>query len=208
MKWYRSYAHDLQTTLDSGRAIVYDPNHCEPFYARQYSYWPLFEQVTENFCLIEWDMAISLEDRQLFEKYCREQPDRVHVAPYRSYAYRNSYQIYEYMHRTSHKFFVEEGEPYCFYFGFGLIYLPLAMVKDYMADCEAERVVETDWQVPFKLYPGPMRGGATNDCSFSYWHATSTNMEPVPVHWDVRPVHLHYDVKSAIGETEKMREQL
>ena len=59
--------------------------------------------------------------------------------------------------------------PFCDLFGFGLVYLPHSIVAKYLA---------TDPQV-------------TGDAIFSKWHHAQ-GLGPVPVHWDVRPIHLHY----------------
>jgi hypothetical protein len=207
MKWYRTYAESLEITLACGRAIVYDPQHCEPAYLSEYSYWPLFSSATDNFCVVEWDIALSAEDRKTFEAHIKNAPDRIHVAPYRSYHYRNTHHSFDWMHRTSFMNFVREDDPFCFFFGFGVIYFPLAVVHQFMAACEAGVTVFTDLGEPKTLYPGPMRNGDTNDALFSFWHAQAFDMEPVPVHWDVRPVHLHYDVTSASEKAIQMRKE-
>lgn len=208
MKWYRSYLKNLETTVQCAKrrnkAFVYDPGHCEPYFAENsYGYWGLFERATEDFILIEWDIALSLEDRLRFESLCQERPDHVQVAPYRHYFYRNNFRDYAWMHRSGPMNFVNEGDPFCFYFGFGLIYLPLDVVKQYIKDANDYRTIVSERGTEYKLNPGAPPIGATFDCLFSDWYATVTNMRPVPIHWDVRPIHLNYDIKSP---TEKLVE--
>lgn len=64
---------------------------------------------------------------------------------------------------------VSDGEPVCDLFGFGLVYLPLGLVRCYLAT----------------------RPEVTGNAEFSRWHHEHGH-GPVPIHWDVRPVHLHY----------------
>ena len=65
--------------------------------------------------------------------------------------------------------FVSAKEPECDFFAFGMIYLPLEIVRRYL---------ET-------------KPAFVNDCEFSEWHHKTIGTK-VPIHWDVRPVHLHY----------------
>jgi hypothetical protein len=205
MKWYRSYLTDLETTIAFAdrkrRSFVYDPGHCEPYYASSnFGYWGLFEKATESFCLLEWDIALSFEDRKRFENYCKADPEHIHVAPYQHYGYKNVYTDFSHIHRQGPMNFAREGDPYCFYFGFGLIYLPLHLVKQYMRDAENGFVVNTEAGSTCPLYPGEPKFDESFDCIFSDWYTTAWDMEPVPIHWDVRPIHLNYDVKSPFDD--------
>jgi hypothetical protein len=68
-----------------------------------------------------------------------------------------------------HPAWIKDGELTCDLFGFGLVYLPHSIVGKYLATAP-----ET-----------------TGDALFSQWHHAQ-GLGPVPVSWDVRPVHLHY----------------
>ena len=141
--------------------------------------------------VIEWDLAVSPEDKATFEAWldatnCLKW-QRVGVAPYRLYTANpgTPYSEAPWVHRRlperpdmqidvggtpvmidSMPRWVTEGEPTCDWFGFGLIYLPFPVVRDYLKD------------------GGPMR-----DTPFSQWY--SERYGTTPICWDCRPVHLH-----------------
>jgi hypothetical protein len=64
---------------------------------------------------------------------------------------------------------VNEWDDWCDWFSFGLVYLPHALIREYLTS-------EPD---------------TTGDTLFSQWHYRAGH-GPVPIHWDVRPIHLHY----------------
>jgi hypothetical protein len=206
VKWYRSYDKNLKTSLRSGRPIVYDPSHCQPYFQDdKWNYWSLFEQAADDIILLEWDIAVSRDDRRRFEMYCHATPDRVHVAPYEHYFVRSVHADHSYLHRFTGASFIKEFEPFCFYFGFGMVYIPLAMIKQFMQDSKAKKEITTEFGKSFRLGDMIKDDSRTSvnfvdDCIFSWWHASTYDMRPVTVHWDVRPVHLHYDANpSTLG---------
>jgi hypothetical protein len=71
---------------------------------------------------------------------------------------------------------VTPADPVCHRFGFGMVYLPRALLAAF-AD---------DW-----LAHNPY--GNLTDETFSGWHYQIQTDPDVPICWDVRPVHLHYD---------------
>ena len=67
---------------------------------------------------------------------------------------------------------LEEGEPTCHLFGFGLAYLPQLLIKQFIAE-----------------HPGHLM----SDVDFAGWHYNRVRQE-VPVDWSVHPVHLHFEI--------------
>ena len=206
MRWYRSYFRNWEESAKaadkSRRGIVWDPGQCEPVYVDNYNYWDFFTSVLDDdVIIIEMDMAISYDDRRRFEKYCREKPDIVHVAPYPHYGFKNTYERVGWVHRNSVNCSVREGDEYCLYCGFGLIYLPLAMIRQFVQAINDGVWVKDDREHDFclglKYHETGEPANFASDCTFSYWHASVIG-DPVPVHWDVRPVHLHYRVPISV----------
>jgi hypothetical protein len=69
--------------------------------------------------------------------------------------------------------YVAEGEPVCDLFGFGLTYLPQALIRGFMAAWPGRRM---------------------DDMSFSGWWYRHSGGRQTVLDWGVRPVHLHYAV--------------
>jgi hypothetical protein len=136
-----------------------------------YNYVPVLQQLDSDTVIVEWDIAVDAIDIIRFSAACLLEPDRVLVAPYRLFPISTNLPETVWAHRkaTGHPPWITEGEPECDLFSFGLVYLPLAVVQKHLA---------TD-------------PGVTGDSRFSQWHHAA-KLGPVPVHWDVRPVHLHY----------------
>lgn len=137
-----------------------------------YNYVPVLEQISgKNTVIVEWDLAVSFEDRAAFQRACWSQPDRVHVAPYRLYPVSTNLSEPVWAHRRvgQQPPWIYTNERLCDLFGFGLVYLPATVVTRYLA---------TSPEV-------------TGDSIFSQWHHRE-GLGPVPVHWDVRPIHLHH----------------
>lgn len=192
MRWVRAYTENLDYSVKSGRSIVIDPEHCEPFFNSDYDYRGLFETMTEDTVLIEWDIAISREDRARFEEHIASSPGRVHVAPYKHYFYKPEGQEYGWVHRNGEdSFSVAEGEPECQFFGFGLVYLPLWLVRAFLDELSnGQRMTERAQRRGLWLAV-LLQGQKVTDVSFSAWHWQATG-HTVPIHWDVRPIHLNY----------------
>ena len=208
MKWVRSYVGSLEETMKTAdatkRGFVYDPTQCEPVFIQGYNYWDMFNEADDDIILIEWDTALSYEDRRLFEGHCRANNKVPHVAPYKHYVYKNRWQRVGWVHRNSTMCFVHEGDPYAFYVGFGLVYLPLQVMKDCVDAVKNRMLVKDDRDRDFVLgipqgedRENSVTENLITDCTFSFWHATTTR-QPIQIHWDVRPVHLHYEVPISI----------
>lgn len=128
-----------------------------------------------GFTLIEWDMAISREDKEQWEQIVpRYGEDFVQVAPYRLYPKSTGLDEIVWAHRTKlmvpEETWILEGEPFCDSFSFGMVWLPMPLVR------------------AFKPAPSDPR---FTDVNFSIWHQQNV-LQRVPVHWQVRPTHLHY----------------
>lgn len=135
--------------------------------------------IDDDIVLIEWDLAVSQEDLRQFVEQCRADRDRVRVAPYRLYVTTMSHDPLKdvvWAHRRDDGSHVDEGEPTCAYFGFGLTYFPRPVVEEF----------RRDWI------------GHFSDGAFSGWHRNHVTAE-VPISWDVRPIHLHYDLRAIAG---------
>lgn len=168
MRWVRTWPavipEDRAYVVDSLPRITMD----------SYNYVPVLEQLAasgENTVVIEWDLAVSHEDRERFTARCEALPDCVQVAPYRLYPVSTNLPepVWAHRHAARRPPWIGEDDPECDLFGFGLVYLPHAVVTRHLAT-------------------GPE---STGDAVFSAWHHRE-GLGPVPVSWDVRPVHLHY----------------
>lgn len=138
--------------------------------------------VDDDVLLLEWDIAVAKEDLALFAGEAQANPGRVLVAPYRIY--------YEHMLAEpvwAHRRWggepkgmanpvgavpVSTHDPYCNLFGLGMCYLPGKLVRGFLDD---------RWANHF------------GDVEFSMWHYLTVCHE-VPICWDVRPVHLNYQI--------------
>jgi hypothetical protein len=165
VRWVRTWPAKIPT----GRAHVADL--LPRIEMTGYNYVPVLEQLDGDTVIVEWDLAVSYEDRALFTAACLAEPDRVRVAAYRLYPRSTALPEPVWAHRRwgRHPGWITEGEPFCDMFSFGLVYLPHAIVGKYLAT-------------------GPE---VTGDSIFSQWHHDQ-GLGPVPVAWDVQPVHLHY----------------
>ena len=175
MKLLRSWP----ATVPPGRAYVHDA--VPRLVMRDYDY-RILGDVDDDVLLIEWDLAIGKDDLVEFADRARATPDRVLVAPYRLYAYSSdrdrpapvwAHRRYIGTPETGQLVHVAEGDPVAHLWGLGLTYLPRQVIAAFLAA----------WS------------GDVSDGSMSGWHYR--NVEPgVPITWDIRPVHLHYQIPS------------
>jgi hypothetical protein len=135
----------------------------------------------DDIVLIEWDIAVGGEQLRRFIDRARAEPDRVRVAPYLLYRGGRdgrSPQVPFYCHRIREpgmRTWVKgPADTYCHYFGFGLIYLPQALIERFVGEMSDH--------------------GRFGDTEFSRWHARQPIGEhrKVPIEWDCHAVHLHY----------------
>ncbi|HEY3484315.1 MAG TPA: hypothetical protein VGK49_02975 [Ilumatobacteraceae bacterium] len=135
----------------------------------------------DDLVLIEWDIAVGGEQLIRFMDRAAAEPDRVRVAPY--YLYRRhgegrSGRFPFYCHRVreagTRTWVRGPQDPYCHMFGFGLVYLPIDLVRRFVA------------QMP--------EGTQFTDTTFSRWHMRNAKHRNVPIDWDCHAVHLHYEL--------------
>jgi hypothetical protein len=165
VRWVRTFPAEIP----EGRAYVSDG--LPRLVMSGFNYVPVLEQLDGDTVIVEWDIAVSFEDRDRFTELCSADPDRVHVAPYQLYPVSTHLPGPVWAHRvaTRHPPWINQWDGTCDLFSFGLVYLPHAIVRRYLATMPA----------------------VTGDALFSMWHYAE-EFGPVPVHWDVRPVHLHF----------------
>ena len=190
MKLLRSWPKEIP----DDRAYVEDD--AERFVMEDFSYNGLGD-IDDDILLIEWDIAVGKEDLAYFAMEAARNPKSVLVAPYKLYFRGTKRTLWaDHMDRAGGCWAhlkdrgdmrllpVEEGDPTCHYFGFGLAYLPRDLIREYLD--RAQRYTQLQH---------------FTDSSFSLWH---TNMEKqeAPICWDVRPVHLHYPVDDLLPKRE------
>lgn len=173
MKFLRSWPQ----VVPPHRAHVVDdiPRHV----MQDYSYRGLSDY-NDDILLIEWDMAVGIEDLTRFRAHIADAPDRVVVAPYKVYESTTRptplscgpvWVHRKYVGAKESSRFVDEFEPDADLWGLGLTYLPRDIIREFM-----------------EYWPGHF-----SDTSLSGWHFDRYGA--VPIAWDVRPVHLHYTIK-------------
>jgi hypothetical protein len=165
VRWVRTFPLDIPP----GRSYVVDD--LPRMLMSGYNYVPAFKRLDGDTVIAEWDIAFTAEDRDRFTAACEAEPGRVHVAPYRLYPVSTGLPEPVWAHRAAGRLpaWISEDDEACDLFSFGLVYLPAEIVCRYLAT-----MPET-----------------TGDAIFSQWHREQIGVR-VPVHWDVRPIHLHY----------------
>lgn len=147
---------------------------------RQFDYRRLVD-LDDDVVLIEWDIAIGGEHLALFMQRAQAEPEQVRVAPY--VLYRGGRdgrpQIPFYCHRIRtqrNRSWAKPEDTHCQMFGFGLVYLPAALLKAFVA------------QMQPKAHFG--------DTEFSQWHMRNApaHVRNVPIDWDLSVVHLHFNL--------------
>lgn len=175
MKLIRSWP----AQIPEGRSYIVDdiPKFVMGADTPNYDYRGLAD-LDDDVVLIEWDIAVGGEHLATFMQRAQAEPDRVRVAPYVLYRRPvrvGRQQIAFYVHRirtqTARRWALPE-DTHCQMFGFGLIYLPQALIQRFVA------------QMDPKSHFG--------DSEFSRWHMRNVKPCDVPIDWDLPAVHLHY----------------
>ncbi len=145
---------------------------------REFDYRGLAD-LGDDVVLIEWDIAVGAEQLELFMARAAAEPDRVRVAPYLLYRggkRGGQAQTPFYCHRIREQgmrtWVKGPADTYCHMFGFGLIYLPAAIIRAFVGQME-----------PTSHF---------GDTEFSRWHMRHCKHRNVPIDWDCHAVHLHY----------------
>lgn len=176
MKLIRSWP----ATIPEGRSYVVDD--IERFVMGGEEGVPEFDyrglvRYDEDLVLIEWDIAVGGEQLSRFMARAAAEPHKVRVAPYLLYrGHRPDRPQHPfYCHRVREpgrrKFVTGPEDQFCHMFGFGLIYLPNALIQRFMAQIGEH--------------------GRFTDTTFSRWHMQKVHT-PVPIDWDCHAIHLHY----------------
>lgn len=131
MKWYRSWPGN-GVPIKFERGIVID--EIPKLYIDKYDLTTSkeFWNIDENFALLEWDIAVSLEDRRAWAKHCEAFPDMVHAVRYPQYTPDGIVWT---------PFKREDG---VFQLGFGMIYFPIAIVNQFIRET-FDPVRKTTW---------------------------------------------------------------
>ncbi len=161
----------------SGRNYVIDD--AERLYNDNYDYGSIAD-IGDDVIHIDWDTAVSREHLEAFAAHCKAEPERVRVAPVPVYPDSRKglagtiWNLKRY--EGSGMRYLQTGEPSCHLFGFGMVYLPHALIRGYL-----------------EAFPGENLG----DIAFAGWHHRNI-AEEVPVDWQVRPIHLHYRISEVV----------
>lgn len=137
------------------------------------------DAIDDDVLLLEWDIAVGREDLAEFAARAAAAPDRVLVAPYRLYFFASererppvwAHRRYEGTPETGSLRHATPADETCHLWGLGMTYLPRAVVRRFL-----------------DAWPGHF-----SDVSLSGWHYRNVEQD-VPITWDIRPVHLHYDI--------------
>lgn len=178
MKLVRSWPVNVPT----GRSYVVDD--APRMLNENYSYAGLVD-VDDDVIQLDWDTAVSREDLQHFAQWARMAPAEVHVAPVKVYPdsrrglTRTIWNLRTYEGEGLRE--TREWEPTCDLFGFGMVYLPGHMIREFSATFADE------------LAAGTVRW---DDTGFAGWHHRTHG--PANVAWNVRPIHLHYRISEVL----------
>jgi hypothetical protein len=135
---------------------------------------------------LDWDMAVSREDLEAFVDRARQAPQRVLVGPQRvdvgdgrRHLTKPVWNMRRYVGRGLEH--VQEGDPTCDLYGFGMVYLPHALLAGFEARWRRE------------LDDGSIRFDDTGFAGWATWE-----QGPAAIDWQVRPVHLHYRISEVV----------
>lgn len=141
--------------------------------------------LNDSVILLEWDIAVAYHDLWNFRAHATASPNQVHVAPYVLYPETDESLDELVAPVWAHREMLNElplqlrwidyGESTCDIFSTGMVYLPKQIVQ---------RLAESDDVVTWH------HNITDSKLAFWYYHVIG---EKVPVHWDVRPIHLHYN---------------
>jgi len=141
----------------------------------------VLDRVDDDVIISEWDMAVRREELLSFIAQAQANRAQPLVAPYVLYEShsgaprdRPSWAHRRLTHGGIFARFIEPADTAAHLFGFGLVYLPRLLVKRFLSDVD----------------------GHFNDSSFSSWHYHNGDEPEVPIAWDVRPVHVHYNIRT------------
>ncbi|TKG58896.1 hypothetical protein [Prauserella endophytica] len=132
--------------------------------------------VDDDVVMLEWDIAVSKEHLERFIERAHNDPHQVLAAPYLLYNPDGTVWAHRRYTAPGSRRYVREHEPFCHLFGLGMTYLPRRIVREFLAS-----------------HPGPF-----SDTSLSVWHYHNAPTTEVPIAWECRPIHLHYDLPEGV----------
>ena len=147
-----------------------------------------YTELEEDFIHLDWDIAIGRDEIREFATRCSQNPSQVRSIPYRSYPTRRRRDKWFNQKTTEWcawhivpnipggKRRIDTNDPTCDLVGFGAIYIPIQMFKDYAKQ-------ET---------------GECTDFKFSEWYYNSVDNKGIPLEWDIPIVHLNFSIKEAL----------
>jgi hypothetical protein len=150
-----------------GRAHVEDD--LERYLNRPYDYSGL-AAYGDDILLLEWDIAVSRTDLGIFAQRVKGR-DWPAVAPFldRDGTKYMHWRRFGEPNREQYRP-IRKGEPDCDLFGFGMVYFPAWVLRDYP--------------------PGWGNSSILSDGSLPRWLQSLPHARPVPVDWDIVVVHL------------------
>lgn len=137
----------------------------------------------DDIILLEWDVVVAKHDLVNMINHARHNPNRVQVAPYVLYPNSTGLHAPVWAHRRMvnplplQLQWVDTGDSICDIFSTGLVYLPKSIIRSCVDDVDT-----IAWQPNL------------TDSKLAFWHYDKVR-EPVPIHWEIRPIHLHYEIK-------------
>lgn len=146
------------------------------------------KELNDDVILLEWDIAVAHHDLVNFIIHARNAPNLVQVAPYILYPTSTDLPDTVWAHRTMVREiplqldWIDYGQPVCDLFSTGMIYLPKHIID---LSTEADSLIT--WH------------DNLNDSKLAFWYYYHIKKK-VPVHWDIRPIHLHYSVDRIYDE--------
>lgn len=158
-----------------------------------YDYTPLGDVWVEtpathnaSVVLLEWDIAVDPVDLTTFAARAAAEPRQVRVAAYRLHDSAGPRWVHRRVsgRHASGERWIDYMEPFCDYFGFGLVYLPAGLIAGFL-DAPAPARGRPPWA------PDSYDDTRFTDQTFSTWLRWRTSHGPVPIDWDIPVVHLN-----------------
>jgi hypothetical protein len=145
--------------------------------------------VDDDVLLLEWDVAVDRPALLEFAQRAAARPDAVLTAPYLLYNQGQekpfwSVRLWDGPGAAIGRA-LQPGEDKCNLFALGMTYLPRDVIRGFTAAVAGARSRGHEW--------------GWSDVNLSFWHYQNVDRW-VDVAWDLRPVHLHFDVPTAMIE--------
>lgn len=181
--------------IPAGRNYVVDD--AERLINTNYDYTGLIG-LCDDIIHIDWDTAVSKEDLEAFARRASAQPDSVLVAPVKIYQSPKRtgltdpvWNLRRFLPGDMASRYCEPGEG-AHLFGFGMVYLPRVLLQGYGDAMNADA---SEYGRPDLFHM--RRYHRFGDMEFAGWHYKNVVQEAA-VMWDVRPVHVHYEMSKVI----------